>query len=320
MDADLESWPALVFAVPMRTRFRGITLREGMLLHGPAGWGEFSPFLDYDDRECVPWLASAAESAAEGWPAPVRDRVPINCTVPVVPPEQAKALVAGSGCGTAKVKVADPGTSLADDLERVAAVRDGLGPAGRIRVDANAAWDVDAAVAAIRELDRAAGGLEYVEQPCPTLIELAAVRRRVSVRIAADESIRRADDPMRVAVAGAADIAVIKVAPLGGVRRALAVAQACGLPCVVSSAVETSVGLAAGLALAGALPELDFACGLGTVSLLTTDVVTESLRPVDGWLPVPTAPPRPITMAAVTADEDTTTRWRQRLRGVLAAR
>jgi o-succinylbenzoate synthase len=209
---------------------------------------------------------------------------------------------------------------LADDLERVAAVRDALGPAGRIRVDANAAWDVDTAVTAIRELDRAAGGLEYVEQPCQTLLELAAVRRRVSVRIAADESIRRADDPMRVAVAGAADIAVIKVAPLGGVRRALAVAQACGLPCVVSSAVESSVGLAAGLALAGALPELDFACGLGTVSLLATDVVTESLLPVDGWLPVPTAPPRPVSMAAVTADKDTTARWQQRLRGVLAAR
>jgi O-succinylbenzoate synthase len=141
----------------------------------------------------------------------------------------------------------------------------------------------------------------------------------VDVRIAADESIRRAEDPMRVAVAGAADIAVIKVAPLGGVRRALAVAEASGLPCVVSSAVETSVGLAAGLALAGALPELDFACGLGTVSLLTTDVVPEPLRPVGGWLPVPTNAPEPAESAAVEADAATTERWRERLRGVLAA-
>jgi len=306
---------ARIYAVPMRTRFRGITVREGALVHGPAGWGEFSPFLDYDDRECVPWLSSAVEAATIGWPSPVRDRIPINCTVPVVPPEQAHQIVRASGCGTAKVKVADPGVPLGDDLDRVAAVRDALGPGGRIRVDANAAWDTDTAVTAIRALDRAAGGLEYVEQPCPSITELADVRRRVDVRIAADESIRRADDPMRVALAGAADIAVIKVAPLGGVRRAMAIAQACGLPCVVSSAVETSVGLAAGLALAGALPELDFACGLGTVALLTTDVVAQPYHPVDGWLPVPTTPPEPVELT--DADPATTARWWDRLGRVL---
>ena len=306
---DLNS--ALIYALPMRTRFRGITVREGALLPGPAGWGEFSPFLDYDDHECVPWLASAVESATEGWPAPVRDRIPVNCTVPVVSPDQAHALVRASGCGTAKVKVAEPGVPLAEDVERVTAVRDALGPTGQVRVDANAAWDVDTAVTAIRALDRAAGGLEYVEQPCPTVSELAGVRRRVDVRIAADESIRRAEDPMRVALAGAADIAVIKVAPLGGVRRALAVAESCGLPCVVSSAVETSVGLAAGLALAGALPTLDFACGLGTVSLLGADVVATPYVPVDGWLPVPTTAPAPTE--TTTPDPDTVARWRDRL-------
>lgn len=310
MDSELSAWPARVYAVPMRTRFRGITVREGVLLHGPTGWGEFSPFLDYADDECVPWLASAVESATEPWPAPVRDRVPINCTVPVVEPERARQLVSASGCTTAKVKVADPGMPLADDCSRVAAVREALGPGGRIRVDANAAWDVDTAVTAIRALAAAAGGLEYVEQPCPSLAELAAVRRRVAVPIAADESIRRSDDPLRVAVAGAADIAVIKVAPLGGVRRALTVAEACGLPCVVSSAVETSVGLAAGLALAGALPSLEHACGLGTVSLLTSDVVESPFRPVDGWLPVPAKAPEPI---AVDADQETTRRWSDRL-------
>jgi O-succinylbenzoate synthase len=304
----------------MRTRFRDITVREGVLLHGPAGWGEFSPFLDYGDLECVPWLASAVESATEGWPTPVRDRIPVNCTVPVVDPARAHALVSASGCGTAKVKVADQGMALAADCERVAAVRDALGPTGRIRVDANAAWDADTAVAAIRELDRAAGGLEYVEQPCPTLPELAEVRRKVDVRIAADESIRRAEDPLRVAVAGAADIAVIKVAPLGGVRRALAVAEACGLPCVVSSAVETGVGMAAGLALAGALPELDFACGLGTVSLLTHDVVAEPFVPVHGWLPVPKQAPAPSLVDRVAAAEDVAERWRDRLRRVAELR
>ncbi|HWE88479.1 MAG TPA: o-succinylbenzoate synthase [Pseudonocardiaceae bacterium] len=307
-----------VYEIPLRTRFRGITVREGLLLRGPAGWGEFGPFLDYDDAESAPWLAAAVESARDGWPAPVRDRVPINATVPVVDPARAAAIVAASGCRTAKIKVADPAVTLAADCERVAAVRDALGPDGQIRVDANGAWDVDAALTAIRELDRAAGGLEYVEQPCGTLVELAAVRRKVDVRIAADESIRRAEDPMRVAVAGAADIAVLKVAPLGGVRRALAVAQACGLPCVVSSAVETSVGLAAGLALAGALPELDFACGLGTLSLLTGDVTARPLRPVDGWLPVPHSAPAPDSelLAAFAASPDTEARWRDRLTGV----
>ncbi|WP_440899703.1 o-succinylbenzoate synthase [Actinosynnema sp.] len=303
----------LVYSIPMRTRFRGITVREGVLLEGERGWGEFCAFLDYSDAECAPWLACAVEAAEEGWPAPVRERVAVNCTVPVVSPERAHALVSASGCGTAKVKVADPGAPLAEDLERVAAVRDALGPGGAVRVDANAAWDVDTAVAAIRALDRAAGGLEYVEQPCRTVEELAAVRRRVDVRIAADESIRRAEDPLRVAVAGAADVAVIKVAPLGGVRRALRVAEACGLPCVVSSAVETSVGMAAGLALAGALPELDFACGLGTLPLLDGDVATASLVPVDGWLPVPTAPPVPDRAEEFAADPETALRWRERL-------
>ncbi|MFT7839376.1 o-succinylbenzoate synthase [Saccharothrix sp. BKS2] len=310
----------LVYSIPMRNRFRGIAVRHGVLLEGSAGWGEFCAFEDYSDAESAPWLACALESAERGWPAPVRTRIPVNCTVPVVPPDRAHAIVAGSGCSTAKVKVADPGTPLRDDLERVAAVRDALGPSGAIRVDANAAWDVDTAVAAVRELDRAAGGLEYVEQPCPSVEELAAVRRRVDVRVAADESIRRAEDPLRVAVAGAADVAVIKVAPLGGVRRALAVAEACGLPCVVSSAVESSVGLAAGLALAGALPELDFACGLGTLSLLDGDVSTDPLRPVDGWLPVPAKAPEPDRFAGFAADEGTTARWLDRLdrvRGLL---
>jgi O-succinylbenzoate synthase len=283
----------VVYAIPMRTRFRGITVREGMLLRGPLGWGEFCPFPEYDDREAAGWLATAYEQVTTGWPAPVRELIPINCTVPAVDPERAHEIVAGSGCRTAKVKVADHPDSLAEDLARVAVVRDALGPAGAIRVDANAVWDVDTAVAHITRIDRAAGGLEYVEQPCRTIEELAAVRRRVDVRIAADESIRRAEDPLRVAVAGAADIAVLKCTPLGGVRRAMQVAAAAGLPCVVSSALETSVGLAAQLALAGALPELDFACGLGTVSLFKGDVVTESSRPVDGFLAVPRTPPEP---------------------------
>lgn len=314
---------ARVYAIPMRARFRGITVREGMLIEGPAGWGEFCPFADYDDKVSAAWLATTIEQCTVGWPEPVRDRIPINCTIPAVGPERAHEITARSGCRTAKVKVADHPESLAEDLARVEAVRDALGPGGAIRVDANGVWDVDTAVTRIRQLDKAGGGLEYVEQPCATIEELATVRRHVDVRIAADESIRRAEDPMRVAVAGAADVAVIKCTPLGGVRRSLQVAEAAGLPCVISSALETSVGLAAQLALAGALPELDYACGLGTLSLLEGDVVPEhtSLRPVNGYLPVPRTPPTPDPALLETydlADAEQATWWRQRLARVRA--
>lgn len=318
MTSDIDFTGARVYAIPMRARFRGITVREGMLIEGPAGWGEFCPFADYDDRESASWLATTIEQCTIGWPEPVRDRIPINCTVPAVGPERAHDITARSGCRTAKVKVADHPESLAEDLARVEAVRDALGPDGAIRVDANGVWDIDTAVTHIRRLDKAASGLEYVEQPCRTIEELAAVRRRVDVRIAADESIRRAEDPMRVAVAGAADVAVIKCTPLGGVRRSLQVAEAARLPCVVSSALETSVGLAAQLALAGALPELDFACGLGTLSLLEGDVVdgAASLRPVNGYLPVPRIPPTPDAALLDTYelnDAEQVAWWRDRL-------
>ena len=210
MRNSIDFTTARVYAIPMSTPFRGITVREGVLLRGPLGWGEFCPFPEYDDSESAAWLGTAVEQVTLGWPEPVRDRVPVNAIVPAVGPERAHAIVARSGCRTAKVKVADHPDSLSEDLARVEAVRAALGPGGSVRVDANARWDVDTAVARIRQLDRAAGGLEYVEQPCPTIAELAAVRRRVDVRIAADESIRRADDPLKVAVAGAAAVAVIK--------------------------------------------------------------------------------------------------------------
>lgn len=308
-----------VFAVPMRTRFRGITVREGMLLRGPAGWAEFSPFWDYDAAECVPWLHAALEAAYEGWPAPVRDRVPVNVTVPAVGPEQAADVVrASAGCRTAKVKVADPGHTESDDTARVEAVADALGPGGRVRVDANGAWDPDTAVRRMTALDRAAKGLEYVEQPCRTVEELAAVRRRVDVPIAADESIRRAEDPYRVAALQAADIAVLKVQPLGGVRACLDIAERIGLPVVVSSALETSVGIAAGLALAAALPELPHACGLATVALLTDDVTDPSLQAVDGALPVVRPDVDRARLDRLRADDATADRWRDRLDTVLA--
>ncbi|MEP6563442.1 MAG: o-succinylbenzoate synthase [Nakamurella sp.] len=309
---------AEVFAVPLVQRFRGITVREGVLLRGAAGWAEFAPFHDYSDAECVPWLQAAVESATTSWPERMRDRIEVNTTVPVVDPERAAHLVLAAGCRTAKVKVADPNVDLRADADRIAAVRRALGSTGRIRVDANAAWTVREAVAAIEVLDAAAEGLEYVEQPCPSLAELAEVRGQVRPPIAADESIRRATDPAKVALAGAADIAVIKVAPLGGVRAALRIARAAGLPVVVSSAVDSSVGLAAGLALAAALPELPYACGLGTASLLTTDVTTAALQPIGGFIEAPNRAPTPDRLAAVRADAATTTFWLERLRRVAA--
>ncbi len=309
-----------VWSIAMRTRFRGITVREGVLLEGPAGWGEWSPFLEYPPEVAEPWLRCAEEAAAGDWPEPVRDTVPVNVTVPAVGPADAHRITLAGGCRTAKVKVAEPGQTLADDEARLEAVRDALGPDGHVRIDANGGWDVDTAVAGIAVLDRAAGGLEYVEQPCASVEDLALVRRRVDVPIAADESIRRAADPYRVRDLEAADVAVLKVQPLGGVRACLRIAEDIGLPVVVSSALESSVGIAAGVALAAALPELPHACGLATVQLLTDDLVAESLLPTAGALPVrrPAVDERALTR--LSADPDRVAHWEQRLRVVRAVR
>lgn len=303
-----------VYAIPLRTRFRRIDVRDGALVRGEAGWGEFSPFWDYDDEESLAWWRAAREAADVGFPEPVRHRVPVNVTIPVVPPERAAELVRTSGgCRTAKVKVAEPGEPLGDEVARLEAVRDALGPQGRIRIDANGGWDLDTALERLPVLDRAAGGLEYVEQPVASISDLAAVRRRQGVPVAADESVRRAEDPLAVARAEAADILVLKVQPLGGVRACLRVAEETGLPVVVSSALETSVGLAAGLALAAALPELPYACGLATAQLLDRDVVGEPLLPAAGAITVRRPRPEPDLLDALRADVATRQRWEARL-------
>jgi o-succinylbenzoate synthase len=304
-----ELLPTLrAFAIPMPVKFRGTTLREGALLQGPVGWGEFSPFPEYGPHECARWLACALEAAAIGWPAPVRRSVPVNVTVPAVGPDQAHEIVARSGCRTAKVKVAEPGEPGSADVARVEAVRDAIGPDGQVRVDANGGWNLDQAARMLSDLARF--GLEYAEQPCATLDELAQLRRRVSVPLAADESIRRAEDPMKVRAAGAADIVVLKAQPLGGVAAALRIAEACGLPVVVSSAVDTSVGLAAGVALAAALPELPHACGLATMSLLAGDVTADPLAEVNGELPVR---PAVVDLDALARYEVDPAGWRDRI-------
>lgn len=306
---------ALAFAIPALNRSGGTSIREGMLLEGPQGWGEFSPFADDD---AAAWLTAATEPGTVGWPDTMRGRVPVSVTVPAVEPEAAHELVTRSGCRTADVVVADRPDSLAEDIARLEAVRDALGRLGAIRCIANGAWDVDAGVHAIGAMARAVGDLEYVQDPCRTVEDLAALRLRVEVRIAADA----ADVANRTALPDAADVAVLRSGPLGGVRRALRVGERIGLPCVVSSALETSVGLAAGLAVAGALPELPFACALGTRLLMSGDVVTaaRSLLPVDGYLPVapmPPAPDRELVERYALTDPERLTTWRMRLRSVV---
>jgi O-succinylbenzoate synthase len=306
-----------VYSIPLLIRFRGITVREGMLVEGDAGWGEFSPFLEYDDATSAPWLACAREAAYDGWPEPVRDTIPVNVTVPACGPDEAVVIVRRSaGCRTAKVKVAEPGQTLGDDQARVEAVRDALGPDGRVRIDVNGGWSLDEAIARIPLLDKASGGLEYVEQPCADVEDLARERRAVDVPVAADESIRRAEDPYRVRDLEAADVAVLKVQPLGGVRACLRIAEDIGLPVVVSSAVESSIGIAAGIALAAALPALDHACGLATVQLLTDDVVTDPLLPSEGALPVRRPTVDPAALARVAARPERVAHWQARLAAV----
>ncbi len=299
-----------VMALPMRVRFRGITTRELALIDGPAGWGEFGPFLEYGPEEAAHWLASAIESAYQPPPPPRRDRIPINATVPAITAAQVPEVLARfPGARTAKVKVAEPGQSMADDVARVEAVR-ALIPT--VRVDANGGWTVEQAVEAAKALT-ATGPLEYLEQPCRSVDELAELRRHVDVPVAADESIRKADDPLHVVRARAADIAVLKVAPLGGISALLEIAAQIDIPVVISSALDSAVGIAAGLAAAAALPELHHACGLGTGGLFVEDVA-EPTRPHDGYLPIGPITPDPERLRALAAPTERRQWWVERVK------
>jgi o-succinylbenzoate synthase len=296
-----------VVALPMRVRFRGITTRELVLIDGPAGWGEFGAFLEYGDAEAAHWLAAALDSAYRTAPPARRDRIDVNATVPAVDAAQVPEILARfPGARTAKVKVAEPGQTLDDDVARVDAVR-ALVPI--VRVDANGAWTVDQAIAAAAAL----GPLEYLEQPCATIDELAELRRRIDVPIAADESIRKAGDPLAVVRAGAADIAVLKVAPLGGISALLKIAAQIDIPVVVSSALDSAVGIAVGLAAAAALPNLDHACGLGTGRLFAEDVA-EPVAPVNGYLPVGLVTPDPARLQALAAPPPRRQWWIDRIK------
>jgi o-succinylbenzoate synthase len=323
---------AVPFALPLRRRFRGTEVREGVLVRMGATWGEWAPFPEYDDITAVRWLRGALEAASGDFPAPHRASVAVNAIVPALPAEVAYTMVldgvAEDGTTTVKVKVAERGCAFAEDVARVAAVRAALDDAGasegRIRVDVNAAWTLDEAVERLDVLDDIAGGLEYAEQPCAELRDLADLRLRTSVRIAVDEGVRlRADhDPGFVElVRAAADVLVLKAIPSGGVRRAVGLAEEIGLPVTVSGSLDSTVGLWSGLALAAALPDEPYPCGLGTGRLLGADLTSRTALPVDGRLSVVRHDPDPDALAAASARLGTgrASWWLERLQRCLAA-
>lgn len=285
---------ARVIALPLKTRFRGLVERETMLVRNPTnpddGWGEFASFVEYDDREAANWLACGIEQAWGLGPTederPVwRSHVPLNATLPAVDASEVPSILDSfNDFRTVKVKVSEPGQTLDDDVARVRAARTFVGDGGRVRIDANGGWSVDEAEHAIRALEQF--DLEFVEQPCSSIDELYEIRERVhrmGILIAADESVRKASDPIAVARAGAADILVIKVAPLGGVRHALDIIDDAGLPVVVSSALESPIGLRAGLDLARRIEHLDFDCGLATDRLFAGDARPVSPEREEWW-------------------------------------
>jgi O-succinylbenzoate synthase len=302
VSALLEALELHPVRIPMRHRFRRVDHREAVLIKGQAGWGEFSPFPDYPPNVTTRWLASALEAACSNLPSPGRPSIPVNVTVPAVTPEVAVRLVLESGAGTAKVKVGEPGQTMEEDEERLAAVRSAIGPEGKIRIDVNAAWDLDTATERLAAYSRF--DLEYVEQPVRTLEEMVELKRRTNVLLAADELVRLRPDPLEVAEMGAADILVVKVQPLGGVTRTLDIAARAGIPVVVSSALETSVGIYSGLLVASLLPQLPYACGLGTVSLIEGDPTRFPLVSMTGELEVRRPEPDPELLERWRPDRD----------------
>ncbi len=309
---------ARVASLPLRTRFRGVVDREVMLFEGPNGWAEWSPFVEYSDEEAAVWLNGAIEYAFGEQPVQLRDRIAVNATLPAVDASQVLATLAPFGSfRTVKIKVAEKGQTPGQDVDRIVAVKNNF-PDAKIRLDANGGWSPELSFSFIKALKGQGIELEYLEQPCKSIEELVKLRGLISdagfeVKIAADESVRRATDPLQVARAGAADILVLKAQPLGGVARALEISAEAGLPVVVSSAIDSSVGLAMGAALAAALPELDFDCGLGTAALLAGDVTREPLKPVDGFIDVRRVEVDPMKLDVFEAEDHRIDWWIERL-------
>jgi O-succinylbenzoate synthase len=261
-----------VITIPTRTNFRGVTYREVALLQGPQGWGEFSPFLEYGYQESAPWLQCAIEAATKPRPKLYRNSVKVNGTIPALndPADIEKIVASFPGVETFKVKVGD---NLSEDIARLAKVRS-LAPKAKLRIDVNGNWDVTTAIINLRSIYENIGAIEYVEQPCSTIEELRELKEKLKVKIpiAGDEVLRKAADPFAVNLEGAIDILALKVQPLGGIARAHKLAEHHKLPIVVSSALESAVGINYGLHLAASFADLNFDCGLGTGSLLSSDV------------------------------------------------
>lgn len=313
---------AIPFALPLRVPFRGLSVREGMIVKGPSGWGEFAPFDDYDNARAARWLAAAIEAAWDTWPTPVRDSVAVNAIIPAVDSGRAAILAREAindfGCSTIKVKV---GGVLAEDEARVVAVRDALDTAGvdgRIRLDANASWTLDQAVTSLRRL--ASYELEYVEQPCADLEDVIRVREATDVPVAADEIIRLFAEPEKLNLQGLVDYAIVKPMTLGGAHATVRLAETIGVPVVVSGSLDTAVGLSTCLAAAAALPELPLASGLGTGALFERDLADPALVPRGGHIAVRRyAPDLDALLSATDAvSEELADGWRSRLSAAYA--
>jgi len=286
--ADLVS-AARIVALPLRTKFRGLEEREVLLFEGPNGWAEWAPFVEYTDEEAAVWLAAAIDFAYGELPQLHRDRIAVNATLPAVAPDSVERVLTNFGeFSTVKIKVAETGHTITDDIARIQKVRE-LYPDTKIRLDANGGFQITQAIDLVNQLKHLGIDIEYFEQPVASIAEMAELRlqlSRIGVKIAADESVRKVSDPLAVAQANAADILVLKAAPLGGIGRALDIAAEAELPVVISSALDSSVGLSMGAYLAAAIPDLEFDCGLATSALLAGDVTREPLRAENGFIQV----------------------------------
>jgi o-succinylbenzoate synthase len=309
LDSILESLH--VIELPTKTNFRGVTSREVALFEGPAGWAEFSPFLEYDAKECVPWLVCAIESATQSAPLPIRTWIPVNATLPEVDGlERIQEILSWyPGCSSIKIKV---GNDLSADMQRISDVRS-IAPNAKIRIDVNGSWGVDQAYRALSSICDA-GAIEYVEQPCATVEQLRELKQllNATILIAGDEVLRKAHSPMHLDLEDAVDILMLKVAPLGGISRSLELAKKHGLPIVISSALESAVGISYGIKLAAALPELDYACGLATGKLLGADVAQLPL--VNGSIEVATPKPSDDALVEYRVGPEKLAHWRKRIR------
>jgi O-succinylbenzoate synthase len=309
---------ARVLAIPMRIKFRGVTTREVVLFEGTNGWAEWSPFPEYPDEEAAIWLKAAIEWAFGGLPEPKLKTVKVNATLPAVENIE-EALAPFGKFEVVKIKVAEKGQSIEDDFRRITKTNQ-LYPEARIRLDANGAYTMDQALQMAHFLVDKELPIEYLEQPVKTIAEMAELKLALAkfseLKIAADESVRKVSDPLAVALANAADILVLKAAPLGGITNAIRIAKEAGLPVVVSSALETSVGLSMGAYLAAELNS-PYASGLATAALLADDVTDHSLTPVDGEIEVRRILPSVVAIEKLQADETTRSTWLGKLNRVL---